>query len=47
MQRNSLGEFPGCKLLLCRELEREVIEGSLHTGMASVVQLIARNWRSE
>ncbi|MGN5518511.1 class I SAM-dependent methyltransferase [Halopseudomonas sp. Lyrl_26] len=36
------GELPDCELLLCREVEREVIEGSLHTGMASVVQLIAR-----
>ena len=34
--------FPNCEVLLAREVEREVVEGSLHTGMASVVQFIAR-----
>lgn len=35
-------DFTGLEVLLCREIEREVVEGSLHTGMASVVQLVAR-----
>lgn len=35
-------EFPNCEPLLMRELEREVIEGQRHTGLASVVQFIAR-----
>lgn len=35
-------DFPGCEVLLCREIEREVIEGKLHTGMASVVQFIGK-----
>ncbi|NLO80960.1 MAG: class I SAM-dependent methyltransferase [Xanthomonadaceae bacterium] len=35
-------EFPNCTPLLCREIKREVIEGRLHTGMASVVQFIGR-----
>lgn len=34
--------FPGFEPLLLRETEREVIEGSYHTGMASVVQFIGR-----
>ena len=29
------GEFPGCELLLWRELEHGVIEVSLHTGIFS------------
>ncbi|WP_299413797.1 class I SAM-dependent methyltransferase [Acaryochloris sp. IP29b_bin.148] len=35
-------EFPHCEPILIRELEREVREGKYHTGMASVVQFIAR-----
>jgi hypothetical protein len=35
-------EFPHLEPLLLRELEREVREGAAHTGMASVVQFIAR-----
>ncbi|ABW30653.1 class I SAM-dependent methyltransferase [Acaryochloris marina] len=35
-------EFPNCEPILMRELEREVLEGKYHTGMASVVQFIAR-----
>lgn len=35
-------EFPNCEPILLRELEREVCEGRYHTGMASVVQFIAR-----
>lgn len=35
-------EFPNCEPILMRELEREVIEGQRHTGLASVVQFIAR-----
>ena len=35
-------EFPNCEPVLLRELEREVREGTYHTGMASVVQFIGR-----
>lgn len=35
-------EFPGLEVVLARELDREVIEGRLHSGLASVVQCIAR-----
>ena len=35
-------EFPHCELILSQEIEREVVEGQFHTGMASVVQFIAR-----
>lgn len=35
-------EFPNCEPLLMRELEREVCEGKYHTGLASVIQFIAR-----
>jgi hypothetical protein len=35
-------EFPNFEPVLLREVEREVSEGEGHTGMASVVQLIAR-----
>ena len=35
-------EIPGLEFLYIEELEREVIEGTGHTGLASVVQLIAR-----
>lgn len=35
-------EFPGCDIILSRETERDIVEGRLHTGLASVVQLIAR-----
>jgi len=35
-------EFPNCEPILLCELEREVCEGSYHTGMASVVQFIGR-----
>lgn len=35
-------EFPNCEPILMRELEREVYEGKHHTGLASVVQFIAR-----
>lgn len=37
-----ISEFPHCKILHAKTLEREVIEGIGHTGLASVVQLIAR-----
>ncbi|MCK9505704.1 MAG: methyltransferase domain-containing protein [Porticoccaceae bacterium] len=36
-------EFPNLEPLVIREIDREVIEGDGHTGMASVVQFIARN----
>jgi cyclopropane fatty-acyl-phospholipid synthase-like methyltransferase len=35
-------EFPNCELILLRELEREVCEGTYHTGLASVVQFIGK-----
>lgn len=35
-------EFPNLEPLLLREVERDVSEGEGHTGMASVVQFIAR-----
>lgn len=35
-------EFPGFDIVLSREIEREVLEGRLHTGLANVVQFIAR-----
>ena len=35
-------EFPNLEPILLRELEREVCEGKYHTGLASVVQFIAR-----
>lgn len=34
--------FPNLEPLLLREVEREVVEGSLHSGLASVVQFIGR-----
>lgn len=34
--------FPECEPILLREQEREVVEGTFHTGLASVVQFIAR-----
>ena len=37
-----LQEFPHCEPILCQEIERDVVEGKFHTGLASVVQLIAR-----
>jgi hypothetical protein len=35
-------EFPNCTPILLRELEREVCEGTYHTGVASVAQFIGR-----
>lgn len=35
-------EFPSLEPILLREVEREVSEGEGHTGMASVVQFLAR-----
>ena len=35
-------EFPNCEPILSQEIEREVVEGAFHTGLASVVQFIAR-----
>lgn len=37
-----LGDFYSSELLLGRELNREVLEGRGHTGVASVVQLILK-----
>ena len=34
--------FPGFEPILLQQIEREVIEGSFHTGLASVVQFIGR-----
>ena len=35
-------EFPDCDVILCQEIEREVVEGTFHTGLASVVQFIGK-----
>jgi len=35
-------EFPNCETILLQEIQREVCEGPRHTGMACVVQYIAR-----
>ena len=35
-------QFPNCELILAQEIERKVIEGTFHTGLACVVQFIAR-----
>lgn len=35
-------EFPNCQPIILREVEREVREGTSHTGMASVVQFIGK-----
>lgn len=35
-------QFPNCERILAQEIEREVIEGKFHTGLACVVQFIAR-----
>lgn len=43
MSRLDLKEaFPNCEVILSQEIEREVNEGEYHTGLASVVQFIAR-----
>jgi len=34
-------QFPNCDPILAQEIEREVIEGEFHTGLACVVQFIA------
>jgi len=34
-------ELEGLVFLHAMELEREVLEGSLHTGMSAVVQIVA------
>lgn len=34
--------FPNCEVILLRQIEREVVEGTFHTGMASVVQFVGR-----
>lgn len=35
--------FPNLRPILAREIDREIVEGEGHTGMASVVQYIAMN----
>lgn len=35
-------EFPDLEPILSQEIDREVIEGKFHTGLASVVQFIAK-----
>lgn len=35
-------EFSECDPIISREIDREVVEGTFHTGMASVVQFVAR-----
>lgn len=40
--RKIRAEFPNLEIALLQELEREVVEGSGHTGLASVVQFVGR-----
>jgi hypothetical protein len=35
-------ELAGLELEVCREVEREVVEGRFHTGRAAVVQVLGR-----
>jgi hypothetical protein len=35
-------EFPGLVFEHLEEVERNVVEGTLHTGRAAVVQMVAR-----
>ena len=35
-------ELAGLEFLIGRELERDVVEGTCHTGRAAVVQVLAR-----
>jgi SAM-dependent methyltransferase len=44
---NLTSELAGLEFLYARELEREVLEGSYHTGLAEVVQLLARRRTAE
>jgi SAM-dependent methyltransferase len=39
---NIVKEFSSCEVLLCQEIERDVVEGQFHTGLASVVQFIGK-----
>lgn len=39
------GELPGLEFVVGREVERDVVEGSGHTGRAAVVQVVARRPR--
>jgi len=39
-------QFPNCEPILAQEIEREVLEGKFHTGLAYVVQFIARKKRA-
>jgi SAM-dependent methyltransferase len=34
--------FPNCEPIIAQEIERKIIEGKFHTGLANVVQFIAR-----
>lgn len=34
--------FPDCEVILLQQMEREVLEGAYHTGVASVVQFLGR-----
>jgi hypothetical protein len=40
-------ELSGLEFVHARELEREVREGTYHTGLASVVQLLAQRTAAE
>ena len=37
------GVFANCEVILSQQIEREVVEGTFHTGVASVVQFLGRN----
>ena len=38
--------FPNCQAILCQEIEREIVEGEFHTGLAFVVQFIGKKKNS-
>lgn len=39
---NAFGELDGLEFVIAREVERNVVEGERHTGLASVTQVLAR-----
>lgn len=41
-QEEIVSELAACDIMLAQTIEREVIEGQGHTGLASVVQIIAK-----
>ena len=39
---NAFGELDGLEFVIAREVERNVVEGERHTGLAMVTQVLAR-----